>query len=93
MILETDCKPADAPVISEIIEIIIQKEDLEESNDGQTDVSFHAADPQTVSVLFIFVFKVILFIVNKAHKKTKLTENTLRQTCVYPQLKKRPQQI
>ncbi|XP_056280041.1 breast carcinoma-amplified sequence 1 isoform X5 [Pseudoliparis swirei] len=42
-----DCKPADAPVISEIIEIIIQKEDLEESNDGQTDVSFHAADPQT----------------------------------------------
>ncbi|XP_034392413.1 breast carcinoma-amplified sequence 1 isoform X1 [Cyclopterus lumpus] len=41
------CEPADAPVISEIVETIIQKEERKESNEDQTDVGLPAADPQT----------------------------------------------
>ncbi|XP_037627825.1 breast carcinoma-amplified sequence 1 isoform X16 [Sebastes umbrosus] len=46
MIVESDCKPADAPVISESHEPINPKEEVTESNEDQTDVSLPATDPK-----------------------------------------------
>ncbi|XP_074499393.1 breast carcinoma-amplified sequence 1 isoform X2 [Sebastes fasciatus] len=46
VIVESDCKPADAPVISESHEPINPKEEVTESNEDQTDVSLPATDPK-----------------------------------------------
>ncbi|XP_063735437.1 breast carcinoma-amplified sequence 1 isoform X16 [Eleginops maclovinus] len=47
VILESDSKLAEAPIISELLETIIQKEEVKEINENQPDVSFPAPDPQT----------------------------------------------
>lgn len=53
VVVELDGKAADAPVISEILEIVIHKEEVRESEGDQTDVSLPATNLQTVSTLFL----------------------------------------
>nr|XP_040049738.1 breast carcinoma-amplified sequence 1 isoform X4 [Gasterosteus aculeatus aculeatus] len=47
VVVELDGKAADAPVISEILEIVIHKEEVRESEGDQTDVSLPATNLQT----------------------------------------------
>nr|XP_040049735.1 breast carcinoma-amplified sequence 1 isoform X1 [Gasterosteus aculeatus aculeatus] len=49
VVVELDGKAADAPVISEILEIVIHKEEVRESEGDQTDVSLPATNLQTES--------------------------------------------
>ncbi|XP_010764443.1 breast carcinoma-amplified sequence 1 isoform X4 [Notothenia coriiceps] len=47
MIVETDSKSAAAPIISELLETIIQKEEVKEINESPPDESLPAPNPQT----------------------------------------------
>ncbi|KAL7399519.1 hypothetical protein ABVT39_025819 [Epinephelus coioides] len=46
IVIETDSKPAEAPVISENLETVIQKDEVKESKEAPTDVSLPATDAQ-----------------------------------------------
>ncbi|XP_033987651.1 breast carcinoma-amplified sequence 1 isoform X2 [Trematomus bernacchii] len=47
LIVETDSKSAEAQIISELLETIIQKEEVKEINENPPDESLPAPDPQT----------------------------------------------
>ncbi|XP_034058466.1 breast carcinoma-amplified sequence 1 isoform X5 [Gymnodraco acuticeps] len=47
VIVETDSKSAEAPIISELLETIIQKEEVQEINENPPDESLPDPDPQT----------------------------------------------
>ncbi|KAF3860903.1 hypothetical protein F7725_001158 [Dissostichus mawsoni] len=47
VIVETDSKSAEAQIISELLETIIQKEEVKEINENPPDESLPAPDPQT----------------------------------------------
>ncbi|XP_049922142.1 breast carcinoma-amplified sequence 1 isoform X10 [Epinephelus moara] len=46
IVIETDSKPVEAPVISENLETAIQKDEVKESKEAPTDVSLPATDAQ-----------------------------------------------
>ncbi|XP_078025917.1 breast carcinoma-amplified sequence 1 isoform X5 [Epinephelus lanceolatus] len=46
IVIETDSKPVEAPVISENLETVIQKDEVKESKEAPTDVSLPTTDAQ-----------------------------------------------